>query len=205
MTRRGQWLLLAAIIVVIGGVVALTTYGLRDEIFAVDAGAKAPNFEAVTLFDHQVKSFDDDYKGHVTLVNVWATWCAPCRAEMPSLERLYREFGPRGLRMVAINAADPDASDSTVLAFAKTFSLSFDVLRDMPAAGQDSITKTYKTTGFPESFVIDKEGVIRKKWAAADDWSSLGNRSLIAQLLGLPGPQPLPAAGDTALTARSAR
>ena len=203
MTRRGQWLLLGAILLLIGGVVALTTYGLRDEIFVVDAGSKAPNFEAVTLFDHQVKSFADDYKGHVTLVNIWATWCAPCRAEMPSLERLYREFGPKGLRMVAINAADPDASDSTVLEFAKTYRLSFDVLRDMPAAGQDSIMRIYKTTGFPESFVIDKDGVIRKKWAAADDWSSLGNRSLIAQLLGLQVPQILGAPGDTALSSRS--
>jgi thiol-disulfide isomerase/thioredoxin len=199
MTRRTQWLLFAGILVALGAVVGITMYGVRDEIFPVDVGQKAPNFEAVTLFDHEVKSFKDDYKGQVVLVNIWATWCVPCRKEMPSLERLYREFGPKGLKIVAINAADPDASDSTVKDFANGYGLTFDVLRDMPEAGEDSITVTYKVTGYPESFVIDKEGMIRKKWAAEDDWSSQGNRSLIAALLGLPVPGPLPSLGDTAV------
>jgi thiol-disulfide isomerase/thioredoxin len=199
MTRRGQWLLLLGIVVALAAVVGITTYGLRDEIFPVDVGAKAPKFEALTLFDHEVKSLERDYKGQVLLINVWATWCLPCRREMPSLEKLYREFGPKGLRIVAINTADPDATDSTVKAFADGYDLTFDILRDMPAAGADSMIKTYKITGYPESFVVDKEGVIRKKWAAEDDWSSQGNRSLIASLLGLPVPQPLPAIGDTAV------
>jgi peroxiredoxin len=82
---------------------------------------------------------------------------------MPSIEALYREFGPKGLKVVAINAADPDAADSTVRQFADGYGLTFDVLRDMPAAGEDSITAIYKTRGFPESFVIDKAGVIRYK------------------------------------------
>jgi thiol-disulfide isomerase/thioredoxin len=199
MTRRGQWLLLGAIIVAIAAAVGITTYGLRDEMFPVDVGTKAPNFEAVTLDDHVVKSLDDDYKGQVVLLNVWATWCGPCRIEMPSLEKLYKEFGPHGLKIVAINARDPDAADSTIRQFANGYGLTFDVLRDMPAAGEDSIMVTYKTTGFPETFVIDKDGLIRKKWIGAEDWASQGNRSLIASLLGLPVPGPLPAIGDTAL------
>ena len=202
MTRRGQWLLLGAIVLAIGIVVAVTTYGLRDEMFPVDVGAKAPNFEAVTLNDHVVKSLADDYKGQVVLLNVWATWCGPCRIEMPSIEKLYREFGPKGLKVVAVNAADPDAADSTVKQFADGYGLTFDVLRDMPAAGDDSITMTYKTRGFPESFVIDKQGVIRKKWIGPDDWASQGNRSLIANLLGLPVPGPLPVIADTAVKPR---
>ena len=198
MTRRGQWLLLGAIVLVIAAVVGITTYGLRDEMFPVDVGARAPNFEAVTLNDHVVKSLREDYKGQVVLLNIWATWCGPCRIEMPSLEKLYKEFGPQGLRIVAVNAADPDAADSTVRQFADGYGLTFDILRDMPAAGQDSITKVYKTRGFPESFVIDKQGVIRKKWISYDDWASQGNRSLIASLLGLPVPKPLPdGLGDT--------
>jgi thiol-disulfide isomerase/thioredoxin len=205
MTRRGQWLLLGAIILAIGAVVAITSYGLRDEMFPVDVGAKAPNFEAVTLNDHVVKSLEDDYKGQVVLLNVWATWCGPCRIEMPSMEKLYREFGPKGLKIVAINAADPDAADSTVRQFADGYGLTFDILRDMPAAGQDSITAIYKTRGFPESFVIDKQGVIRKKWIGPDEWASQGNRSLIANLLGLPVPGPLPAIGDTAVKTSGAK
>lgn len=203
MTRRGQWLLLLGIVSALAGVVAITTYGLRDEIFPVDVGSKAPDFKAVTLFDHEVKSLADDYRGQVVLVNIWATWCAPCRVEMPSIEALYREFGPRGLKVIAVNAADPEASDSTVDAFAKGYGLTFDILRDMPPRGSDSITAIYKARGFPESFVIDRNGVIRKKWIGEDDWKSQGNRALIASLLGLPVPQPLPRElGDTAVQPR---
>ena len=90
MTRRGQWLLLGAIVIALGAVVGITTYGLRDEMFPVDVGARAPDFEAVTLFDHEVRSLSDDYKNQVVLLNVWATWCGPCRIEMPSMEALHR-------------------------------------------------------------------------------------------------------------------
>ena len=202
MTRRQQWLLFGAIIVVAAGAIGLTTYGLRDEIFPVDVGAKAPDFEARTLFAHEKRTLAD-YKGQVVLVNVWATWCPPCRVEMPSLERLYKEFGPKGFKIIGINSHD-EASDSTVLAFANGYGLTFDILRDMPSRGRDSMTAIYKITGYPESFVIDKAGMIRKKWAAYDDWSSQGNRSLIADLLGLPVPSPVapPVGGDTALRAR---
>jgi cytochrome c biogenesis protein CcmG/thiol:disulfide interchange protein DsbE len=200
-TRRGQWLLLATIVVLVTGAIGITSYGLRDEIFPVDVGRKAPNFAAVTLFDHKVRTLGD-YKGKVVLINVWATWCAPCRIEMPSLEALYKEFGPKGLRIVAVNTSDPDASDSTVQAFANGYGLTFDILRDMPAPGRDSMLRVYKTTGYPESFVIDTAGVIRKKWIGQDDWSSDGNRSLIASLLGLPVPGPRVAPGDTAVRPR---
>jgi thiol-disulfide isomerase/thioredoxin len=203
MTRTQQWILLGVIVAIGATAIGVTTYGIRDEIFPVDVGVTAPNFTAVTLFKHEARSLAD-YKGQVVLVNVWATWCAPCRAEMPSLEALHREFGPKGLKILAINSHD-EASDSTVQGFANGYQLTFDILRDMPAPGADSMTTTYKVTGYPESFVIDKSGMIRKKWAAADDWSSQGNRSLIAQLLGLtvPAPGRLPVGGDTALAKKA--
>ena len=198
MTRRHQWMLLSAIILVAGGAIGLTTYGLRDEIFPVDVGVKAPDFEAATLFTHERRRLSD-YKGQVVLINAWATWCAPCRVEMPSLEALFKEYGPKGLKILGVNTHD-EATDSTVQAFANSYGLTFDLLRDTPSPGRDSMTAIYKITGYPESFVIDKSGMIRKKWAAADDWNSQGNRSLIANLLGLPVPTPItvPPGGDTA-------
>jgi cytochrome c-type biogenesis protein len=199
MTRAQQWMLAVGIVVVGAGVVGVVRYGLRDDIYPVDVGTKAPDFEAVTLFTHQPRTFAD-YKGQVVLINVWATWCAPCRQEMPSLERLYKEFGPLGLKIVGVNSAD-FADDSTVMAFANGYGLTFDILRDMPKPGKDSLTETYKVTGYPESFVIDKSGMIRKKWAAYDDWTSPVNRSLIANLLGVPVPTGATAVvgGDTAV------
>lgn len=201
MTRAHQWLLAVAIVVIGVGAIGVVRYGLREEIYPVDVGTKAPNFEAFTLFSHQKRTFDD-YKGQVVLINVWATWCAPCRQEMPSLERLYTEYGPKGLKIIGVNSADM-ADDSTVRAFANGYGLTFDILRDMPRAGQDSLTQTYRVAGYPESFVIDRSGMIRKKWAAYDDWTSQGNRSLIANLLGLPVPVSAEiVGGDTALRRR---
>lgn len=198
MTRRHQWILFVAIVTAIGGAVTITEYSLRDEIFPVDVGVTAPDFEGVTLFAHSRRTLAD-YKGQVVLVNVWATWCVPCRVEMPSLEKLYKEYGPRGLKIVGVNTHD-ESDDSTVQAFTRGYGLTFDILRDVPSSGRDSMTAIYKITGYPESFVIDKAGVIRKKWAAYDDWSSQGNRALIAQLLGLPVPSAVVARsdGDTA-------
>ena len=155
------------------------------------------NVIAVTDADFETQVEKND---GLTIVDFWATWCGPCRIEMPSLQALYKDFGPKGLKIVAINAADPDAADSTVRAFADGYGLTFDVLRDMPAAGQDSIMAIYKTVKFPESFVIDKNGLIRKKWIGVDEWNSQGNRSLIANLLGVPVPSgATPAIGDTAV------
>jgi cytochrome c-type biogenesis protein len=131
------------------------------------------------------------------IVNLWATWCVPCRAEMPSLEALYKEYGPKGLKIVGVNTADP-SDDSTLVAFAKSYSLTFDIWRDLPAKGNDSVSTIYKATGYPESFVIDRSGVIRKKWAAAAEWNSQGNRSLIAQLLGVPVPSAVTSDAESA-------
>jgi thiol-disulfide isomerase/thioredoxin len=132
-----------------------------------------------------------DYKGQVVLLNVWATWCAPCQAELPSLERLYRAYGDKGLKLVAVSIDDYVTEDS-IRSFAKTFGITFEILHDSTHA----IERIYQTTGYPESFVIGREGTIRKKWIGPDDWNSEGNRALVAQLLGL---QPPRVTGDTAV------
>jgi len=184
MTTRQQVVLFTAIVAAVAAAIGVTMYGLRDDVFPVDVGSHAPPFQAKDLYTHQTRH-STEYANQVVLVNLWATWCAPCRAEMPSLEKLYKEYGPKGLKVIGVNTADP-ADDSTLVAFVKGYGLTFDIWRDLPERGQDSVSTLYKATGYPESFVVDKAGVVRKKWAAAADWDSQGNRALIAQLLGLP-------------------
>jgi len=87
---------------------------------------------------------------------------------------------------------DDYVSEDSIRAFAKNFGITFEILHDSTHA----IERLYQTTGYPESFVIGREGTIRKKWIGPDDWSSQGNRALVAQLLGL---QPPRAAGDSAI------
>ena len=200
MTSRQQIVLFTAIVAAVAAAVGVTVYGLRDDVFPVDVGSRAPEFQAKDLYTHQTRRLSE-YKNQVVLVNLWATWCAPCRAEMPSLEKLYQAYGPKGLKIVGVNTADP-AEDSTLVAFVRGYGLTFDIWRDLPEHGQDSVSTLYKATGYPESFVIDKSGVVRKKWAAAEDWDSQGNRALIAQLLGLPTGSALTTANAPALASR---
>jgi cytochrome c biogenesis protein CcmG, thiol:disulfide interchange protein DsbE len=158
---------------------------LKDDLHPVMIGSAAPNFSASTLDGRTTRTLAD-YKGQVLVLNVWATYCEPCKKELPSFERLYQEYGPKGLKLVAVSV-DQGVSDDSIRAFARNFGITFEVLHDSSAAIEDA----YQTTGYPETFVIGKEGEIRKKFIGADDWSSRGNRALIAQLLGLETPRPV--------------
>jgi peroxiredoxin len=177
MTTRGQWLVVLAIVAVLGGGLAVATLALGDELFTVEAGSRAPDIAAVTLDDPPVKRTLADYAGNVVLLNVWATWCGPCEAEMPSMERLHRSFADSGLRIVAVSIDDPGRED-VVRAFVARYELTFEVLHD-PAK---RIIDDYRTSGVPETFVIGRDGVVRRK-TYVQDWNSPANRALIAQLL----------------------
>lgn len=179
MTMRQQWAIVAGIVIVLGGGLFAASHLLGGELFPVSIGSQAPAFKAKELGANSYKSLDD-YKGKVVLLNVWATWCPPCRAEMPSIEKLYQQYGPRGLNVVAVSVDDAVSEDS-IRAYARDLGLTFQILHD-PAG---KIEQTYQTTGYPETFVIGRDGVIRKKWIGAADWSSEGNRALVAQLLGI--------------------
>lgn len=183
MTRRGQWLLVGAIVLLLGGGAAAATYALRDELFPVTVGSRAPSFMAYSLDElHEAKSIEN-YRGDVVLLNVWATWCAPCRIEMPEIQALHSDFGPQGLRVVAVSI-DTEEAREAILGFARDFGLTFEILHN-PSG---DIQRIYQTTGVPETFVIGRDGVIRKKVIGAVRWNSEANRALIKQLLEEPRP-----------------
>ena len=116
------------------------------------------------------------------LLNIWGTFCLPCRDEMPAIEKLHQAMAAQGLKVVAISMDDP-GFETQIRAFVKEFGLTFQILYD-PSG---KIVNDYQTTGVPETFVIARDGVIRKKVIGASDWSSATNRALIAQLLAEPG------------------
>jgi len=178
MTGRQQ----LAIGALVAGIVAAVAYGathyLRKELFPVELGSKAPDFTAYTLDPVPRRKTLDDYRGQVLMINVWATWCLPCRVEMPSIEALHKDYGPRGLKIVAVSIDDP-GTDSTIVAFAKQYGLTFEILHDPKGA----ITEAYDITGYPETFIVGKDGVIRKKLMAATDWNSPQARALVDRLL----------------------
>jgi peroxiredoxin len=179
MTLKQQWLAVVGIILALVGALGLGVYAMHDELFPVEVGSKAPDFRARALdASKAVKSFAN-YKGKVLVLNIWATWCEPCKVEMPSFEQLRRAIPDTSLAMVAVSIDDMAGSDS-VRAYARNLGLSFEILLD----SLHNIDRDYQVTGYPETFVIGRDGTIRKKWIGPADWTSPANMALIRDLLG---------------------
>lgn len=102
-----------------------------------------------------------DYRGKVLLVNLWATWCPPCKAEMPTLKSFYEKHADQGFIVVALDQGD-GADD--VKAFATSYELSFPVLLDPNFEAESA----FRTMGYlPSSYVIDRDGTVRLAWTGA--------------------------------------
>jgi cytochrome c biogenesis protein CcmG/thiol:disulfide interchange protein DsbE len=173
------------VIVVVVSVVTYA-YTARDRYrqAAILAGAEAPDFEYPSLAGGTVRLSDLEDK--VVLVNIWATWCGPCRDEMPSLQRLYDALDDESFEILAVSVDAPEGEQDdsgnrggNLADFVNQYGLTFTILHD--AAGE--IRQTYQTTGVPESFVIAKGGIIYKKWTGGTEWDLPVNQELIRRLL----------------------
>ena len=113
----------------------------------------------LTLTDTQGISHSlADYRGQVVLVNLWATWCEPCKREMPALQSFYNRHRDQGLVVIGINDGDPKAD---VLQFLQEYRLTFPVWLDPTYIATE---QAFKTLGLPSSFVIDRTGTVRLQW-----------------------------------------
>lgn len=171
-----QWMAVTAIIAgLVIGAVAITKFGPDTGI--VETGASAPDYRLVDVASGDSVSLRQKYRGRVTMVNIWATWCPPCKQEMPSMQALYRDYEARGFRIAAVSI-DEDAN-AGIKEFAASLGLTFDLLQDRSGG----IQQVFQTTGVPESFLLDHRGVIVKRVMGAHDWNSPVNRALIDKLL----------------------
>jgi thiol-disulfide isomerase/thioredoxin len=128
------------------------------------AGAQAPNFTLKDLQGNPVTL--SKLRGKVVFLNFWATWCPPCRAELPSMERLNEVYGSRDFVMLAVNVEE-DAGP--VREFLAKNRHSFRVLLDPGADAQAD----YGVYRFPETFLIDKKGKVVERYVGARDWSAV--------------------------------
>ena len=184
MRKNNSWIPYGTAAGVIG-VIVLLAWVNQDRLNPVKAGRSAPNFSAFDL-EGTPKTLRD-FSGKVLLVNIWATWCPPCREEMPSLQRLYEEVGDEDFEILAISVDAPfgevdlfGREGGDLRSYADSLGLSFTILHD-PSG---KVQQTFQTTGVPESFVVDGEGVIYKKIAGATAWDAPQNVELIQRLLG---------------------
>ena len=127
-------------------------------------GIPAPDFSFPDLNGKKVGLSDS--KGKVVLINIWATWCPPCREEMPSMERLYKRFKAEGFEILAVSI--DETGSRAVAPFVQKINLTFPVLLDP----KGKIQGLYMITGVPESFIVDRKGLLVHKIVGPMDWSS---------------------------------
>ncbi len=171
---KQTWLAGGIILALTGGAFVMTQ-AHSGGVVGVDT--KAPDYRVVDLATGDTISLRDRYKGQVTLINIWATWCPPCREEMPAMEALYQDYAARGFKIAAISIEDGNASG--IKDFAKELGLTFDLYHDDGGA----IQGVYQTTGVPETFLLDRDGKIVRRLIGSHDWNSPANRDLIDRLL----------------------
>ncbi len=118
-------------------------------------GFAAPDFTLQTLAGEPVTL--SEFRGQVVVVNLWASWCPPCREEMPALERAYQALPPEGVEFLAVNTTYQD-SLTEAASFAERYGLSFPILTDQTG----EVARLYQLRALPSTFFIDSWGVIRK-------------------------------------------
>ena len=120
----------------------------------INVGNMAPDFQLQNLTGQTVKL--SDFRGKPVLLNFWATWCGPCRSEMPYLQQISDNSAATGLVMLAVDAGE---NATVVQKFMTELNLTIPVLLDTDKA----VSKSYSITAIPSTFLIDKNGVIQKK------------------------------------------
>lgn len=116
------------------------------------AGATAPDFVLKSTAENNLRL--SEYRGRVVLINFWATWCGPCRQEMPVLEKLHQKYERSGLTVLGVNM-DEDPRDAREMA--KALRVSFPVLFDL----EKNVSRTYDVDAMPATVLVDRDGTVR--------------------------------------------
>ena len=156
----------------------------RDRFAPVGVGSQVPAYTATRLDGAQVSL--QSLRGKVVVLNVWATWCAPCRVEMPALERLHQRYQAEGLEVVAVSVDAPVGMLSPsgnrggdVGAYVDEMDLTFTVLHDP----ERSIEQLFLVQGLPTTFIIDRDGRIQQKIVGARAWDAEAFTQYFEELL----------------------
>src|SRR5574337_233327 len=169
---------LAIIPIVIGLIISSTPGGTG--VWANDVrpeeGHLAPDFTLRTLEGKTVRL--SEFRGQkVVLINFWATWCPPCRLEMPTMQQIYSEYKAKGFEILGVNI-EPDAQQE-IRDFIKELRLTFPILLDPDM----KVTRKFRVIGLPVSILIDRQGIVRAKEVGYHDWTTKASRTQIEKLL----------------------
>lgn len=153
----------------------ISTYMQRMGILEYKQNLEAAGFALYNLDGEEIRL--EDFRGKVVFLNFWATWCGPCRMEMPAMERLYGEFRDQNFAMLAVSIDHEDAE--VVAEFANSFGLSFPILLD-PG---ESVSSMYGVHSIPTTYLINSDGILIGIAHGARDWDNKTARNLIRALI----------------------
>ena len=178
LVRRGWILLGAASLLFVGVSLALLQArgGKAAPEVRPEVGYLAPDFVLPSLDGQTVRL--SDFRGNkAVLLNFWATWCAPCRLEMPTMDTAYQEYKSRGLEILAVSL---DAgSKSAVKNFMSELKLSYPALLDP----EMEVLRLYRQFSIPATFLIDKQGIVRHRELGYRDWTDPESHKLLEAIL----------------------
>jgi len=157
------------------GIAALACGG-NGEFRPLQVGDAAPAYAAQTVAGDTVTL--GALRGHPVLLNVWATWCIPCRTEMPAMQQLHSAFADSGLKVIGVSV-DEAGSDADVRQFIATSGITFTVARDP----DKRVSRVFRTLGVPETFLIDRRGRIAKRWIGEFDPAGAAAKAAVRDVL----------------------
>ena len=175
-TSGGSRLLIFAVGTVIFAAVFSIVWLQSAKYEPLAVGKPAPDFALADLNDKSYRL--SDFRGKVVFLNFWATWCKPCREEMPSMEILNKNFEKDGLVILAVSI-DRVTTTKDISPFVKGMNLTFPVLVD----SWGKTDKPYKRMGVPETFIIDQQGIIQEIVIGPRDWTRLDSLQILTKLL----------------------
>ena len=136
---------------------------------SVEVGSAAPDFKLTTLKCDQMNL--SDYRGKKVILNFWATWCPPCKAEMPHMQKFYENNKENGIEVVTVNLTNIDKGQENIEAFVNDYGLTFDIPLDVDG----DVGTQYQAFTIPTSYIIDSNGIITKKIIGPMDENTMTN------------------------------
>lgn len=152
--------------------------GLAGSAWATDEIGGMPPYTVASMTGEPVALHER--RGKVTVLNIWATWCGPCRKEMPSLQVLHQKFQERGLEVVGVNVDAPQADQlKRIQELTQRLGIDYTILLDP----EQKFVRTFRTIGVPQTLLIDRSGRILRHWRGAFDPMAADVVTLIERVL----------------------